>query len=773
MARPYRFLLAILLLSSLLLSSQELINITGTVTDRTQAVVPGATVELQNPQGRPVKTTTSDGLGNFTLTEVPSGEYLLVVTIKGFQAQKQKITVADGKPIAAAVELTAAGNSEVITVTAEGSYSEYQAVSATKMSIPLRDIPQSISVVNSELLRAQAVTNMQDAVRNVAGVNISLGEGRRDQVLIRGFNAQTDYYVNGVRDDAPYYRDVSTLDRVEVLKGPAAVLYGRGSSGGIINRVTKSAELEQPLMAELTTMFGSYGEKRTSADLGASFLDGKLSARLPGAWEQTGSHRHFYSLDRYTFAPSLLWNVSPRTQVSAQLDYLRDNRLPDRGIPSLNGLPADVEIGTYYGYNPDDYLSNKAFAQSFKVQHQSRGLLVRDFFSHTLYDASYSNTFSNGTVVTNGVAMVKRGQYNAYGPQENYFNQAEAVGTVRFLGMTHSILGGLELGYQNRSSVRYDGTAANVALVNPVLTRPVYGTTPRTDNDFGATTAGLYVQDQVDLAAKWKATVGVRYDYYRQNLNDRLPANNDLGRVDHALSPRVGLVYQPHGHVSLYGTFSHSFQPSGDGLSLATNNADLKPETTDNYEGGVKFETLGGKLSTTVSAFHLIRNNIKTTDPVDPTKLVLAGEQRTNGIELSFDGRLTSHLDIYGGYAWLDARILKSNSLSSGVPIVGKRPGLVPLHSGSLWATYQFESGFGFGTGVVYNADRFVANDDLVTLPGFTRVDATVFYRKRHYDVGLNVRNIGNIRYYDTAQGNFQIYPGAPISGVITTRLRW
>jgi catecholate siderophore receptor len=768
-----RLLLIPLLLCSTLLSSQELINISGTVTDKTQAVVPGATVELQYDTGQLVKETVSDGLGNFVISDVPSGEYTLLVTIKGFTTQKQRITVSDGKSISAQVELAASGNSEVITVTAEGSYSEHQAVTATKMNIPLRDVPQSIQVVNSDLLRAQAVTSMQDAVRNVAGVGVQLGEGRRDQVLIRGFSAQTDFYVNGVRDDAPYYRDISTLDRVEVLKGPAAVLYGRGSSGGIINRVTRTAELEQPLMAELTTMFGSYGEKRTSADLGTSFFGGKLSARLPGAWEDTGSHRHYYDLNRYTFAPSLLWNPETHTQVAVQMDYLRDNRLPDRGIPSVNGLPADVEIGTYYGYNPDDYLSNKAFSQGLNVQHQAGRLLLRDVFRHTNYNASFSNTFSNGTAVSNGATLVKRGQYNSYGGQDNYFNQAEAVGTLHWLGMTHSVLGGVEYGFQSRGSVRFDGTAADVALIDPVLTRPNYGTVPRTNNVFDATTTGIYVQDQINIAAKWKATAGVRFDYYKQDLNDRSPVNNDLERVDHAWSPRVGLVYQPISNVSVYGSYSHSFQPSGDGLSLATNNAELKPETTENYEAGVKFETLQGKLSTTVSAFHLIRNNIKTTDPVDPTKLVLAGEQRTNGVEVSFDGRITRHLDLYGGYAWLDARVLKSNSLSSGVPIEGRRPGLVPLHSGSIWATYQFENGFGFGSGVIYNADRFVASDDLVVLPGFTRVDATVFYRQRHYDVALNLRNVGNVRYYDTAQGNFQIYPGSPISGVITTRLRW
>ncbi len=771
---PYRspWLASLLLIASLSFA-QDLINITGTVTDQTQAVVPGASVALEDEHGQTVKKTESDAVGNFALAEIPEGEYSLVVTIKGFAARRQHISVAHGKPITATVELAASSNSEVITVTAEGSYSEHQAVTATKTNVPLRDVPQAIAVVNGDLLRAQAVTNMQDAVRNVAGVSVQLGEGRRDQVLIRGFSAQNDYYVDGVKDDALYYRDVATLERVEVLKGPAAVLYGRGSSGGIINRVTKTAEKEQPLSGELTTMFGSYGEKRTSADMGATFFGGKLSARLPGAWEDTGSHRHNFSLDRYTLAPSLLWNASRDTQVSVQLDYLQDDRLPDRGIPSVDGLPANIGIGAYYGYAPDDFLNNKAFSQSLRVHHQGRRWLVRNTFRHTGYDSSYSNTFANGTLVVNGATLVKRGQYNSSGGQDNYFNQTEAVGTVRWLGMTHSLLGGLEIGSQDRGTLRFDGTVANVDLLNPVLTRPRYASTPTTNNIFDATTTGVYVQDQVDLASKWKATAGVRFDYYKQKLNDLSPANADLSRVDRAFSPRVGLVYQPTGSVAVYGSWSKSFQPSGDGLSLATNNAELKPEMTQNYEGGVKFETLGGKLSSTVSVFHLLRNNIKTTDPVDPTKLVLAGEQRTNGVEFSFDGRLTKHLDIYGGYAWLDARILKSNSLSSGVPIVGKRPGLVPLHSGSIWATYQFNNGFGFGSGVIYNADRFVANDDLVVLPGFTRVDATMFFRKRHYDVAINVRNVGNVRYYDTAQGTFQIYPGAPVSGVITTRLRW
>jgi catecholate siderophore receptor len=770
--KPSFYIVALIFLAVFPVFAQSFIDITGTVLDQTQAVVPGAKVELQDARGATVKATASDPLGQFTISGVPAGEYTLIIHLNGFQSRQQHITVAEGQPIRASVELQVAGSSNVVNVVAEAAYSEHQAYSATKTSIPLRDVPQTVAVVNSELIRSQAANSMQDAVRNVSGVSVHMGEGRRDQVLIRGFTALNDYYVNGVRDDAPYYRDLSTLDRIEVLKGPAAVLYGRGSSGGIINRVAKTPETEQPLMGELTTFFGSYGMKRVAGDGGLS-VDKSLSFRLPGAYESSGSHRHDYYLDRYTFAPSMLWRLGDSTTLTGVFDYLNDNRLPDRGVPSLNGRPANVHIGTYYGYAPDDFLHNQAFAQSLTLEHRVGTWVLRDNFRHTSYDFEFSNTFPNGMAVSNGETFVRRSQYNSEGTQRNYFNQAEAVKFLRLGRMNHTILTGVEYGHQDRDSIRFDGTASNAALTNPVLTRPVYATTPSQNNIFEGTIAGIYLQDQVDLAAKWKAMVGVRYDYYRQRLNDLLPANADLGRIDRQFSPRAGLVYQPVTWASVYGSYSHSFQPSGEGLSLATNNDELKPETTANYEGGVKFEILRGKLSSTISAFHLMRNNIKTTDPVDPTRLILSGEQRTNGIEVSFSGRLARGLDLYGGYAWLDARILKSNSVTSGVAIQGRRPGQVPLHSGNIWAAYQFRNGFGFGSGVIYNADRFVANDDLVTLPGYTRVDATIFLKKRHYDIALNLRNVGNITYSENAHANFAIYPGAPISGVLTTRLRW
>lgn len=751
-------------------SAQNLVTVEGTVTDQTQAVVPGARVTLSD--GIVTRTATADAIGRFRIESVAEGQYELRIEAQNFESQVRLISVQRGKVIAEQVELKAAGATEVVTVTAEAIYTESVASSGTKIETPLRDVPQSISVVNQELIRSQNALSLQDAVRNVSAVSIHLGEGRRDQVFIRGFNALNDSYVDGVRDDAPYYRDLSSLDRIEVIKGPAAALYGRGSSGGIVNRILKKPESEG-LAAEFTTTFGSYGTKRFTTDLSAAALNSRLLMRLTGAFEDSGSFRHGYYLDRYDVAPSVLWKPSSRTQFLYQLERLNDLRLPDRGIPSLNGRPAAVDIATYYGFPGDDFLRNRVTSHSFKAEHAFSRWTLRNVFHATGYDNLFSNTQPNGTVISGGNVLVRRQQYNADVTQANYFNQTEAITTRTFLGMAHTLLVGAEYGYQSKDSLRFDGKAANVALVNPVLTRPVYSSTPANNNLFTGVVGAGYVQDQINIAPKWKATVGARFDHYRQGLNDRSAANRDLARTDKAWSPRAGLVYQPANWASLYGSYSRSFQPSGEGLSLAVNNEELKPEVTENYEMGSKFDFLDNKLSATVSVFRLDRTNIKTTDPLDPTKLVLVGQQKTDGLDLSFSGNLARGWNLYGGYALLSTRIVRSNSVSSGVKTEGKRAAFIPLHSANLWSTYSFKNGFGLGGGLVFNDDRFTGNDNLVTLPGYMRFDATAFYKQRHFDLVLNLRNVTNARYYESAHNNQQIFPGAPINGLVTMRYRW
>ncbi|HUQ50532.1 MAG TPA: TonB-dependent siderophore receptor [Terriglobales bacterium] len=763
-------LLLILVASTHLRAAQSFVTVHGAVTDQSQALIPNAKITLR---GREMtRSTVADEVGRFRLENVPEGTYELVIDAKGFESKSQSIVVAQGKAILAEMELKAAGAQETVTVTASAIYAESQATSATKTDTPLRDIPQSVAVINQELLRAQAAVSMQDAVRNVSGVSVHLGEGRRDQVLIRGFSAQNDNLVDGVRDDAPYYRDLSSLERIEVIKGPAAVLYGRGSSGGIVNRITKKPEVEG-LAAEISTMIGSYGSKRFTTDLSAPVFHSGLLFRVTGAYEDSGSFRDTYYLNRYDVAPSLLWKPSSKSQVLYQMERLDDDRRPDRGIPSVNGVPAGVRVREYYGYPQDDILRNQVTSHSLKAEHSFSRWTVRNLFHYTGYDNRFSNTQPNGTFLQGGVIMVRRQQYHSTSDQQNLFNQMEAITKLAFLGMRHTLLMGTEYGGQARDFVRFNGTAANVTLLDPVLTRPVYSVVAANISQFNGTVAAGYLQDQIDFGLKWKATIGGRFDHYRQSLNDRTPLNKDLARTDRQWSPRAGLVYQPTNWAALYGSFSRSFQPSGEGLSLAANNQDLKPEISQNYEVGAKFDLLSGRISTNFAVFRLERNNIKTTDPSDSTKLVLVGKQKTDGAELSFTGKLARGWDVYGGYALLSTRIVRSNTLASGIRTEGKRAAHVPLNSMNLWSTYAYKSGFGFGGGLVYNDDRFTGNDNIVTLPGYVRLDATAFLKKRHYDVVLNLRNVGNAKYHESAHNNAQIFPGSPVNGTLTLRYRW
>jgi catecholate siderophore receptor len=382
------------------------------------------------------------------------------------------------------------------------------------------------------------------------------------------------------------------------------------------------------------------------------------------------------------------------------------------------------------------------------------------------------HTYANGLVMVSGQPTVPRGQYNAVRDQANLFDQTETVASGSWLGLRHTALLGFEVGRQELATTQFTGTVPPVALYNPVLTRPIYTSVPSTLNNFRGTVFGAYMQDQISWR-RWKALVSLRRDRYRQTLDNQLPGAVDLARIDGAWSPRAGLVYSITNWASAYASVSKTFDPSGEALSLATNNADLKPEQSRNLELGFKSELLGRRLTMTVAAFRLDRTNIKTTDPVDPLKLVLVGAQRTDGAELSFSGNPWRRLEIIGGYAWLDPVIRRSNTVTSGVRVEGNQGAFIPRQGGSLWATYSWESGFGVSAGAFAAARRFTSNDNLVALPGYVRIDAALFYRARHWSISVNLRNILDRTYYETAQSNFQIYPGAPANGLVTLRYRW
>jgi catecholate siderophore receptor len=756
----------------------------GLVVDSSGAAIPNAQIELAE-RGAIVATTESDAAGEFRVA-VTAGRYSLHVERAGFRNVVQDVDLSDGRPASLTIALPVDGSTQSVQVDGESGFRATTASSASRIPLDLVDTPQSVDVLTSELLRTRAVESMKQAVEVVPAVGLQLGEGRRDNFFIRGFNAVGDMYIDGVRDDAQYYRDLSNTERIEVLEGPAAALYGRGSSGGLINRITKKPSMEGTL-GEFSYTAGSYDEQRGQADLDMLIphTNGQWGFRLTGAAEHEGSQRHQYWMDRYAFAPTLEWKPSEMTAATLNIERLRDDRLPDRGIPYLpaTGRPADVPVGNFYGYvGPaagSNFIHSSVTDGTFDFKHTFQsGWTVHEVARKAGYQINFINMYASAvTPLGNGDYSVARGEYNGTQPWDLEFNDLEAYRSGRLFGLGHTFLIGAEYGRETTDATQYNGPTNQtpVDLMHPGLVAPILSTTLSRNNRFFGQTLAVYAQDLVTITPRLQALIGVRYDNFKQALDLRPPTNTtpDLGRTDNSASPRVGLVYKTTSWSSLYGNYSRTFDPSGENLSLATNNAQLKPEVTQNYEAGWKFSSLHSRLLTTVSLYRLDRTNIKTTDPNDPTALLNLGEQRTNGAEVSFQGQLASHWMIYGGYAWLDGRIVSSNTTSNGINIQGKRPAMVPLHSGSLWSTYQFANGVGFGGGLVSRDDQFASTDNLAMLPSYTRVDAMFFYRRARYEVQGNLVNAGNLRYFDAAQSDYQIYPAAPINGSVTVRWRF
>ncbi|MGI8638987.1 MAG: TonB-dependent siderophore receptor [Pyrinomonadaceae bacterium] len=764
----------------------------GTVKDVNGALVGGARITLTNDSGNTIYKTESNKLGGFYLSCFAKGSYQLRISQKGMAESVKNLTFSGQDLQVSEIVLETQTVKETVTVNIEPEFSTSTSETVTKTATPLRDVPQSVEIVNRQLLDSQAARSLQDALVNVTAVSVAQGEGRRDQFFIRGFNAVGDQFIDGVRDDATYYRDLANIEQIEVVKGPAAVLFGRGSSGGIINRVTKRPNYFSRI-GSIETMFGSYGLKRGSFDFGQPIFQEKLAFRFVGAYEKSGSFRHYFFQDRYNIAPSLAWKPTEKTDVLFQFEFLNDKRRPDRGIPSYQGRPVGVPIGTYYGFPERDRITNRVLSQALRVEHRfNNDWLVRNVFRRIYTATDWYNTGANGVCVFNAsgsCAAIRatdptfsldrlgaiRFQYNGSGKQNNYFNQTEAVGVFQTGKIQHTVLGGIEVGLQTRRNLRNtNATPSPVALLNPDLSRPVNVGAIQNFNEFTGKVFGVYVQDQINFTKQLKALVGVRFDNFRQKLDDLRAVNQDLSRTDKQWSPRVGLVYQPNERLSFYGSYTRSFQPSGENLSLAANAAELKPELTRNYEAGVKAQFQPFRLNATLAVFRLDRNNIKTTDPLNPTQLILVGEQRTDGIEITVSGSPTRNLDIYAGYALLDAKITKSNSFSAGVPLQGKYAQLTPRNSGNLWLTYQLPKQFRLGFGAFARSKTYTSTNNLVTLPGFARFDASLSWRsEKHYEIAFNLKNISNKRYYETSNGDNGIQPGAPINGSVTLRYRW
>ena len=654
----------------------------------------------------------------------------------------------------------------------ESGYKPEQSKAALKIDAPLRDVPQSINVVPQSVLRDQGADSLEDALKNVPGIGLSNGDGQRDQVTIRGFSAIGDQYIDGIRDDALYFRDMSNIERVEVIKGPAAVLYGRGSSGGLINSVTKKPTFAP--VQEVGVSFDSEGKRRTQFDSGWADQEQKNKAfRVTGALEDSDTFREDGFLERKALAPSAYFQLSDDLEINLGASYLYDKRLIDFGIPSLNGRPVDVDRDKRFGSADadQDYTRSEIFSLTAGIDYRiNDAFTLSNTSRYYHYDLDRNNTLAHTdanrfVTAPDGTLLVKLKRGNVQRKEDGWFNQTELKQNAMIAGLNHQLLYGVEFGRQEKDQQFYNqDDVARVPVYGDTLL-PVPSQANRKTGDGLNTqeTTGLYVQDLIELSPHWKALLGVRYDEFDQSFRDDLNGKAELERTDYTLSPRAGLVWQPDDAQSYYLSISRSYQPSGEMFQVSATNVELEPEQTTNYEIGAKWNLLQDRLMLTAAVFRLERTDIKTTDPINPAKLVLAGEQRTEGFETTFMGQLSDKWQLYGGYAFLDAEITKSNSKTNGVDNEGQVPTLTPRHSATLWAVRSLDTDWRVGMGANYVGSRYTALDNETEMPGYTTVDAALFYQQPKWDAALRLFNVFDKEYYASAHGSVDlITSGAP-----------
>ncbi|HEX6369271.1 MAG TPA: TonB-dependent siderophore receptor [Longimicrobium sp.] len=641
-------------------------------------------------------------------------------------------------------------------------YAARRTTTATRTDTPLRDTPQSVSVVTGELIADQAMQSMADVVRYVPGVTMGQGEGHRDAPTIRGNSSTADFFVDGVRDDAQYLRDLYNADRVEALKGSNAMIFGRGGGGGVINRVSKEAQWAPTRAFTLET--GSYEHRRGTIDLGQG-LGGSVAARFNGVFEDSRGFRDEFGLRRYGLNPTLAVALGSRTTVRAGYEYFSDDRTVDRGIPSFQGRPSNAAIHTFFG-NPA--LSNSTLelhAASAYVEHGIGGLTIRNRSRWASYDKFYQNSFP-GAVGADGSTVTLSAYSNAT-DRSNLFNQTDLTWAVNTGGVRHTLLAGAEIGRQETENYRNTGyyndatTSITAPFGTPTVNTPITfrQSASDADNQATATVAGVYVQDQLELSRYLQAIVGLRFDRFNVDFHNN---RNDesLDREDDLLSPRAGLIVKPAEPVSLYGSYTVSYLPSsGDQFSsLNATTETLEPEQFTNYEVGAKWDVLPS-LALTTAVYRLDRTNTSAPDPADPTRTVQTGEARTTGWELGAQGSVTGFWQVTAGFSQQRARIV---SQTAAAPEGAKVP-LVPRRTVSVWNRWQVLPSLGLGLGVMHQTRMFAAIDNTVTLPGFTRMDGAVFVRiTPMLGAQLNVENLWDERYYATSHGNNNILPGAP-----------
>jgi catecholate siderophore receptor len=657
-----------------------------------------------------------------------------------------------------------------------------------KLPGDLQNTPQSVTVVSAELMQAQAATRLEDALKNVPGITLNAGEGtaRGDTVNLRGFSAFNDFFLDGVRDAAVYTRDSFDLESVEVVKGPSAILFGRGSTGGAINQVSKAPTLTP--LDSVTLDFGTNHEYRATTDIDVP-LSSSAAFRFNAMGESSEvADRDFVKNRRWGVAPALALGMGEDDSLIVTYLHQQENNRPDAGIPFLDGRPAPVPRDAYFGLISDHVTTEDDIGTARYKHDFNPDFSVADTLRYAHYLFDYQDTMPNfgGNVPAPGTPLssilVGRDAPDSSGSQTNLTNQTDV--TLRFTtgAVSHSLFTGIEVSRQTSDIARYynpfdtDNTwVPETPLLDPNPYEPLPGGEAITSQqDTTAHSYSAYATDTLGFGPYVDFVAGVRFDRYAADYVQSIAVPGpllDLEHTDNVTSPRAALLIKPTPQQTYYVSFGTSFDPSAEALTLTTKTADLGPVKAKSYEIGAKNSWLDGMFSTTAAVFHTEVDNAQTNDPENPTLTTLNGDQRVEGLELGISGYVAKHLEVVAGYTYLDGK-----TLSSGTPAyVGQALPNVARNALNLWTEYEITDAWEVGAGGNWLGARYADSGQTATIPGYVVWSAMASYKlSKTLFLQLNVNNLTNKLYYEnsyyTSASENHVIPGAGRTARLTIR---
>ena len=658
-----------------------------------------------------------------------------------------------------------------------GSYLQSNEANALKTPTPILDVPQSLSIVTSEQILRRGFTSVSDIIEYLPGVSMSQGEGHRDAVVFRGVRSTADFFIDGVRDDVQYYRPLYNLEQLEVLRGPNALLFGRGGTGGILNRVTKKAEIGSNF-SQITGYADSFGAGGLQGDVNVGLND-SVAFRLNAMAEGLDNHRDHFDGERIGVNPTARLSLNESTRLDLSYEYVDHERFIDRGIPTgSNGDPVERFDRVVFGDPNVNVTRLKAHIFMANLEHRFSDSMkgkVTAFYGdydklyQNFYAASYSEAYSPGVVTLDGYVDTTQ--------RENLILSGNLIKEVSFANMSHRFLLGAEFvdtsSDQDRWNTYWSETADDketfsvarpMGIIGGVGTNALGG---RTVNDFtvdqnddtrvGVEVASFYLQDEMAVTNYLDIVLGARFDQFEIDVFN-VPADDSRSKQDEEVSPRLGLVLKPMENMSLYASYSESFLPrSGEQFAnINGSKGQLDADTFANTELGFKWD-ISPALSFTAAVFEIEQESPQVADNDPETLDVIKSE--TDGFELQLEGQLTEAWYISAAYSYLDGEQMGRTGSK------GLRPRELPENMFSVWNFVQFTPKLGAGLGLTYQDESFINNSNTARLPSYTRVDAALYYEwSDDLRVQLNFENLGDTVYFPSSHSTHQASVGAPFN---------